>query len=146
MRFQKLALVVLGLSLLVIGLGCGSHDPLGRRAVSGIVTLNGEPLHEGSISFEPIEKSLTSSGAVIQQGKYSISKEQGLPPGKYRVVINAVKPGTGTTLPEGKMPGEEVGPPPEELIPPDWNTNSSHTIEVTESGATEFTHEIVTKK
>jgi len=119
---------------------------LGRQAVSGTVTLDGAPLAQGSISFQPTEQGKTSSGAVVSEGQYSIARDQGLPPGKYRVVINAVKPGTGQTLPEGGLPGDETGPPPEELIPADWNTKSENFVEVTDSGAAEFKHEIVTKK
>ncbi len=106
------------------------------------MTLNGAPLEQGSISFQPTEGATTSSGAVIAQGAYSISRENGLPPGKYRVVINAVKPGTGVELPEGGMPGDEVGVPPEELIPAEWNTESEHFVEVAASGPNQFVHEI----
>lgn len=145
MRFQ-LSMLASVLCLLGLVCGCGGGDPLGRREVSGTVTLDGAPLADGSISFQPVEKSTTSSGAVITNGAYSIAREQGLPPGKYRVVINAVKPGTGLKMPEGGMPGDEVGTPAEELIPPSWNTESENFIEVGESGPTEFKHEIVTKK
>ena len=146
MRSQKFALAVISFCLLGMTWGCGGSDPLGRRAVSGTVTLDGAPLEQGSISFQPTEQGKTSSGAVVNQGEYSIARDQGLPPGKYRVVINAIKPGTGMTLPEGGLPGDEVGTPPEELIPPEWNTKSKNFVEVTDSGATEFKHEIVTKK
>lgn len=141
--FAKLSLLIVPL---ICVLGCGSDDGLGRRAISGVVTFDGQPLADGSISFEPVEKSTTSSGAMIVAGKYSVTKEQGLPPGKYRVVVNAIKPGTGMTLPEGKFPGEEVGTPQQELIPADWNLNSKNFIEVTESGSTEFSHDIKSKK
>jgi len=144
MKHLQAFFVVLSLSCAVIAAGCGEHDPLGRRAVSGTVVFDSKPLEQGSISFEPIENGVTSSGEVIQQGKYSIHKSQGLPPGKYRVIINAIKPGTGMTLPEGKMPGDEVGTPPQELIPPEWNSKSVHTIEVTESSVNDFTHDIRT--
>src|SRR5262245_1972059 len=103
---------------------CGSRDPLGRRAVSGTVMLDGSPLADGTISCQPTASGTTSSGARISQGKYAIPRDKGLPKGKYRVVINAIKPGTGMTLPQGKMPGEEVGTPPVELIPPEWNSKS----------------------
>ncbi len=139
--------VVVAVACMLAGLvGCGSDDGLGRRAISGTVNLDGKPLADGSITFEPVEKSTTSSGDMIVGGKYSISKDQGLPPGKYRVVVNAIKPGTGMTLPEGKFPGEEVGTPQQELIPANWNTNSKNFIEVTESGATEFQHDISSKR
>lgn len=131
--------------LLFATVGCGSDDGLGRRAVSGSVTLDGSPLEDGSIAFQPVEKSKTPSGALISKGKYSIAREQGLPPGKYRVEINAIKPGTGMTLPEGKFPGEEVGIPQQEMIPASWNSKSKQFIEISESGSTEFKHEISSK-
>jgi hypothetical protein len=146
MGSRRIGCPVLCLFLAAMAGGCGASDPLGRRAVSGTVTLDGTPLADGTISFQPTEQGATSSGAVISAGKYSIDRDRGLPHGKYRVVINAIKPGTGMSLPEGKMPGEEVGTPPVELIPPDWNTKSQNVVEVPSSGAAHFTHEIVTKK
>ena len=136
----------LGLGALAITAGCGESDPLGRRPVSGTVTLDGQPLADGTVSFQPTGEGTTSSGAVIAAGKYAIARDRGLPQGKYRVVINAIKPGTGMTLPAGKMPGEEVGTPQVELIPAEWNTKSQHVVEVSSAGAANFTHEIVTKK
>ena len=50
------------------------------------------------------------------------------------------------TLPAGKMPGEEVGTPPVEWIPPEWNSKSQQIVEVPPSGAVTFAHEITTKK
>ncbi len=146
MRLHRRMTVAFGICLLCVTWGCGADDPLGRRAVSGVVTLDSAPLADGSIGFEPVEGAATSGGAVVSKGKYAISQEQGLPKGKYRVVINAVKPGTGFTLPPGKMPGEEVGTPPVELIPQSWNTKSKNFIEVTEAGDNAFKHEIVTKQ
>jgi len=146
MELSRPACLLLWLGLLAAAGGCGASDPLGRRAVSGTVTLDGTPLSDGAVSFQPTGQGATSSGAVISAGKYAIARDRGLPPGKYRVVINAVKPGTGTTLPEGKMPGEEVGTPPVELIPAEWNTKSQNIVEVGSSRPANFTHEIVTKK
>lgn len=146
MRSHRLVRRMVGLVLLGMICGCGTSDPSGRRAISGAVTLDGAPLEQGSISLQPADGAKYSSGAVISKGRYTIPKDKGLPPGKYRVVISAVKPGTGLTLPQGAMPGEEVGVPAEELIPPEWNTNSNQFIEITTSGSTVFTHEIVSKK
>lgn len=146
MRFYKLSVIASGICLLGLVCGCGGGDPLGRRAVSGVVTLDGAPLAKGSISFQPVEQGVTSAGAVITDGAYTISREQGLPKGKYRVAISAVKPGTGLEMPEGGMPGDEVGAPAEELIPAEWNTKSENYVEVGDSGPAEFKHEIVSKK
>jgi hypothetical protein len=146
MEMPRLGCLLLWLGALAIAAGCGASDPLGRRAVSGTVTLDGQPLADGVVSFQPTSEGATSSGAVITAGKYAIARDRGLPQGKYRVVINSVKPGTGMTLPEGKMPGEEVGTPQVELIPAEWNSKSQNVVEVTSAGAAHFTHEIVSKK
>lgn len=144
MRFCRPGLAVLGVLLIGAMSGCGGDDPLGRRAVSGIVTLDEVPLEEGSISFEPMDGGRTSSGGVIRNGRYVIARDQGLPPGKYRVEIHAVKPGTGMKRPPGGGIGSETGTPAVELIPPGWNQRSEHFVEVTASSSAEFNHEILT--
>ena len=138
---RRLIAVGLGAALLV---GCGG-DSLGRRAISGTVTFDGAPLAEGNIGFQPIEGGITSGGTSIAAGKYALTRDSGLPVGKYRVTVNAAKPGTGGTPPEGAMPGDPL-PVPVEMIPPEWNVNSQQTIEVKESGPYEFNFDIVTKK
>src|SRR5262245_23609553 len=130
-------LVLVGLSI-----GCGESDPLGRHAVSGTVTLDGAPLENGNIGFQPADKSTTSGGDVIAGGKYSIARDKGLPVGKYKVTINAPKPGTGGTAPA--MPGDPV-PVPEELIPKEWNVNSQEFIEVTDKGQNVFNFDVKSK-
>jgi hypothetical protein len=124
--------------------GCGG-DSLGRHAISGTVSLNGAPVERGSISFMPMDQGVTSSGAAFTDGSYSIPEQDGLPVGKYRVTINAPKPGTGKAAAEGAMPGDPL-PPAEELIPPEWNVKSNETIEVKEGGPFEFNFDIKTKK
>lgn len=141
MDWRPIATLAAGL-LIVLG-GCGS-DPLGRHAVSGSVTLDGAPVDNGNISFQPIEGGTTSAGGPVTAGKYSISAEGGLAVGKYRVSINAPKPGTGGQPVEGAMPGDEL-PLAEELIPPEWNLNSQQTIEVKSGGPYEFNFDIKTK-
>jgi len=143
MRFRRFVLGVSALCWLAIAGGCGQSDPLGRRAISGTVNLDGQPLEQGAISFEPAGAGKTSSGGLITKGRYTIPKDKGLPVGKYRVVINAAAPGTEGELPPGAMPGDDVSLA-QELIPPEWNTNSNHFIEVTDSGPSEFSFDVVT--
>lgn len=144
MSFRSLALASTGWCLLFLTCGCGGSDPLGRHAISGSVSLEGAPVERGSIGFHPTEKGITSSGGVINGGKYSIAREKGLPAGKYRVTINAPKPGTGPQLDPNAPPGEPP-PPPQELIPPQWNVNSEQIIEVQDKGPFEFSFDIKTK-
>jgi hypothetical protein len=123
--------------------GCGG-DPLGRQPVSGSVNVDGAPLQKGNISFQPVDKGLPGGGK-ISGGKYSIARKDGVPAGKYRVTINAPVPGTGSEPPPGSMPGEAL-PPPQELIPPDWNTNSEQFVEVKDKTPNEFNFDIKAKK
>ena len=128
MRSHRLVRRMVGLVLLGMICGCGTSDPSGRRAISGAVTLDGAPLEQGSISLQPADGAKYSSGAVISKGRYTIPKDKGLPPGKYRVVISAVKPGTGLTLPRERC-RQEVGVP-RRACPAQWNTNSNQFIEI----------------
>ena len=133
MSSRRAALWLASLTLLALVGGCGESDPLGRKAISGTANLNGAPIQKGNIAFQPVDKSATSGGAVIEAGKYSIPRPTGLPVGKYRVTINAPKPGTGKETDKNAMPGEPL-PPPQELIPAEWNVNSNEFIEVTDKG------------
>ncbi len=133
---------VVGLCCLI---GCGPSDPLGRKPISGVVSMNGTPVVAGTISFEPQGGGAsTSSGANISNGKFAIEKEFGLPPGKYLVRVSIPKPGTGGVFKEGTLPGDMLAPP-EEMAPADWNANSKQTIEVNASGPFEFTFDVKTK-
>jgi hypothetical protein len=123
--------------------GCGG-DSLGRQPVSGSVKVDGAPLENGNVRFEPVDKGLPA-GSKVSGGTYSIARKDGPSPGKYRVVIHAPVPGTGQAAPEGAMPGDPL-PPPQELIPSDWNTSSEHFVEVTDKGKNEFNFEVQAKK
>ncbi|MBI3467624.1 MAG: carboxypeptidase regulatory-like domain-containing protein [Planctomycetes bacterium] len=143
MGHSRRAIAFLCLSGVLLS-GCGG-DPLGRHAISGTVTLDGAPVENGTISFQPVDQGTTSSGTAFTGGTYSLSQENGLPVGKYLVTINAPKPGTGGTPSPDALPGDPL-PPPQELIPPEWNVKSDQTIEVKEGGPFEFNFEIVTKR
>lgn len=125
--------------------GCGSSDGLNRKAVSGKVTVDGVAVPNGSVSFEPLSKGGVGSGAVITKGKYSISKSDGLPPGKYRVQITG-DDGTNFGVSAGKMPGDEEMPSRKQLVPASWNSSSKQEIEVKAEGPFVFDFPIDTKK
>ena len=131
---------------MAVSVGCGSSDPLGRKAISGSVSLDGTPVEQGNIAFEPEGAgAATSSGANITAGKFAIEQEFGLPPGKYRVRVNIPKPGTGGTYDPQSLPGEMLAPP-EELAPPEWNTKSTESIEVKPEGPFVFKFDVTSKK
>jgi hypothetical protein len=131
---------------LAVGLlsGCGG-GAAGLYGISGTVKVDGAPLEKGTISFEAAEGQRTSSGAVISGGNFTIPADHGLPEGKFRVVVHAPTPGTGGGKAAADAPPGEGPPPPKELIPPDWNESSTHTIEVKKGGPFTFSFDITTK-
>ena len=116
--------------------GCGSGDGLPREPVQGTVTLAGEPLESGMISFDPGSADLpTTAGAVIADGRYEVPRQEGLVPGTYRVMIYSQ--GAETPLPEDHVPGAPM-PLPQDLIPPRYNAQTELSVEVKSGGPNEF--------
>src|SRR4029079_17294443 len=72
-----------GLGLLVVRAGCGREKP----TLDGTVTLDGEPLASGSVLLVKTDGGLVREGAGIKDGAFQVK----LPPGTYRVEINARK-------------------------------------------------------
>jgi hypothetical protein len=132
-----------GLCLAVFLAGCGSDNPLGRKALSGAVKLDGAPLDKGAIEFHPMDGGV-QSGALISSGSYSIPAKEGATAGKYRVVIYDTY--ETPPLPPGHMPGDDLPKPPKPKVPAEWNSKSQKTIDVTKEGPNKFDFEIVTKK
>lgn len=137
-------------ALAAVGLfGCGYENPLGRRAISGTVTLDGNPLPRGYISFEPADKeTVMRGGAVITDGRYALSVEKGLPPGKYLVRVRAVERAgaTDSRLPPGAEP-EKMAPFHliRQPIPPKYNDRSELIREVLGDGLCTLDFDLATK-
>jgi hypothetical protein len=136
---------VLAAILAPLWVGCGSDDGLNRKAISGKVTVNGVPVPNGSVGFEPLAPGGVNSGAIITDGVYSVAAKDGLPPGKYRVTITGNEGNQFQSSP-GKMPGDEDMPATKQLVPPNWNADGKHDIEIKDQGPFEFNFEISTKK
>lgn len=131
--------VVVAAAMIATLVGCSGGDGLPREPVSGSVAVEGKPLVKGVITFLPADTELpTQGGGAVVDGKYSISKDQGLVPGKYRVVISSSR----DELEKSKdmangMPG--MAPPvPKEALPAQYNTNSILTAEVKAGDANLF--------
>ena len=114
---------------LLMALGCRESDPLNRQAVSGKITLDGEPLAEGTVDFTPVNNGVPS-GASLKDGVFTIPKEKGLPPGDYIVRVSAANP-SGITA---DVPGES-NQISLELIPEKYNTKSELSFHVDEKGS-----------
>jgi hypothetical protein len=139
LRFARL-MTLLGLVMSVGFVGCfgSGDDNLPRQAVSGTVTLSGQPLAQGRIQFEPSSpEAKTPAGGEIKDGAFKIPRDQGPTPGDYRVMITSSAPRTpgvdtspGAEPPPGskaKMP--QIGPSPE-LIPKQYNSKTTLTAKV----------------
>jgi hypothetical protein len=131
---------MLRVAFLVTGLGlaaaaCAGCNRSGRVPVSGTVTVDGRPLASGDIAFTPASGQGSSAGAAIERGRYSISAEQGLLPGDYKVSIHAFR-GTGKKTWDGM--GEPTAPESqkkyveqlEQYIPSRYNDTTELTASV----------------
>ena len=104
---------VLGVLLLC---GCGSG---GRQSIDGTVTLDGQPLEKGSITFIPQAGTQgPTAGAEIVDGNYTISTAGGTFAGKFRVEITAAIV-SGKIEIEGKIYDKH-----EQFLPDRYNTAS----------------------
>ncbi|MFM7070663.1 MAG: hypothetical protein ACKO38_02575 [Planctomycetota bacterium] len=128
LAFQVVACSVIA-SLLV---GCGGGSVDGRYGLTGKVTLKGQPLAKGTIEFSASQGGGPLTGGTIENGQYTIAAESGLKPGTYTVKISSVEEaGGGAQAAPGPESATQVG---KELIPADFNVNSTKTVEVKTSG------------
>ena len=144
-NFRWMSVCCLSAFLLAAATGCGSGDPRNRQALSGKVTLGGQPLDQGIIEFSPEESGGMASGATIASGQYTIEREKVLPPGKYRVRLYSA--GDVVKLPDGPPGPPAPGQPVvgEERIPPEYNMKSTQVVEVVSGGANAFDFDIRSK-
>jgi hypothetical protein len=103
-------LTVLSLTALV---GCG-----GKANVTGTVTLDGEPVPSGAITFINADGNVRE-GSVITNGAFRVS----VPPGKYKLELTGSKV-TGRRTQKGFDGKDEVVETTGELFPARYNTNS----------------------
>jgi len=122
---------------LLAGVGCATKDPHGREALTGSVTFQGRPLDAGVIEFLPSDPNQgVSARALIQDGRFVISRSQGVPPGTYRVLISSPEPNP-TEGPAGP-PGMKMPPPGRDRIPARYNRESRETVVVRSDAANQF--------
>lgn len=87
MNRRRSARLFAGLGLSLALAGCSdSGDGLPRVAVTGKVTVEGEPLAKGAVTFRPDGAGAESSGAV-EGGAFTIPSADGPTPGKYKVSV-----------------------------------------------------------
>jgi hypothetical protein len=143
--FSRRTLFLCSIVSVVAAVLAGCSDSYGgRMAVSGAVKLAGQPLKDGSITFVPLDKQDTQSGAPVVQGEYTIPRQSGLKPGKYLVQITSGDAKTPDTSEEfvAPGPGGSTNIVSVDMVPEEWNTRSKKQVEVKSSGANKFDFDI----
>lgn len=72
------------LGCIALAAGCGPSDPLARYTVTGKVTYQGQPVEEGTITFEDPAAGQVNSSPLGPAGAYSVE----LPAGDFRVSVS----------------------------------------------------------
>jgi hypothetical protein len=115
---------------LAVASGCDRGDA-SRGAVSGRVTLDGQPIAQGSILFTPLDGTQGAAvGGEIKDGLYRLAGAAGPAIGKNRVEVHAVRK-TGKLIPKGlggtgKMIEQQV-----EGVSARFNIDSKLQVEIT---------------
>lgn len=115
--------------------GCGGDDGPVKYEVTGLVTVNGEPLDEGEIRFLPEDGHGTVGATRIENGEFTLMSEAG----NKRVEIRSAKAGEGAAE-QFKFPGGTAMPSNLrfETIPKQYNQESTLTALVTSDGENHF--------
>ena len=91
-----------GFSACLLAVGCGA----GHSKVTGIVTLDGQPLAAANVVFTAEDGSRIASGLTDAAGNFTLMSDnkEGALPGKYKVSV------TKTTIIEGQSPAAAGDP------------------------------------
>src|SRR5688572_4854006 len=81
----------LGLCAVLAGCSGSKYNGDKRYPLAGEVTVEGQPVDLGSISFIPEGGKGRATGGTITDGKYAVPEEKGATAGTYRVQINWLK-------------------------------------------------------
>ena len=113
------------IAILAVLSGCGSSD---RHTLKGTVTVNNQPLQQGSIRFIPLQGTDSpSAGSEIKSGEFSVAADKGPLCGSFRVEITASRK-TGRKS-RDRMSGEMTDIY-SQFLPARYNSNSDLTAEV----------------
>ena len=123
------------LLLMVLVAGCGPSGPQ-RYPVSGTVTFDGQPVADGFITFTPEGDDLAPDADKITDGKFEFEAQAG----RKRVEILANRQPTG-----GQIDPVMNAVPLEQYIPPQYNSESTLSIEVKPDGENHFDFPLTSK-
>lgn len=148
MRVYRPHLTVLLLIPPALSCGCGVEADYPREPLSGVVTIDGQPLGKGHIVFEPKGQQPTQSGGEVIDGKFNVPREAGAMPGPYVVAVFA----DDAPLPVGVQPGTvEADAAIRKAaktvlkVPQQYNINTTLTAEIKAGGPNAFTFDLSSK-
>lgn len=126
---QRVCFVVLG-SLLLAGCGGSKYE---TAQVSGTVRMNGKPLPNAAMTFQPVGGGMASVGVTDQDGRYTLefydSGQSGAVVANHRVVIRTHRR-SNTEDTSSDISNPNLRDP----IPQRYNDNTELTMEVPAEG------------
>ncbi len=130
---RSFPLLMLAIALMT---GCASGDGLDRQPIQGTVALDGQPLADGAVLFEPASNEAgTAVGATIQGGSFAIPRALGPVPGAYRVRIYSA---SSIQAPPGPGQSPRTSRPMVERIPERYNAQTVLNAQVSNRQANTF--------
>ncbi len=133
MTLLKCRFGYLGIALLFLLIpGCSQGEDY--HPIAGTVLLNDQPLKKGVITLFPSGEGTTVGGEIID-GKFTLPRDRGPTPGKYRVEIVAFKPSGKKEFDVDLNAQVDVEV---QYLPPKYNTKSELECSVEKSGKNEF--------
>ncbi len=103
---------------MLFSIGCGGGEEPNAATVSGVVTLNDQPVTSGMVNFVTGDGSDSFPATIGEDGKYTVNQsasKAGIPPGSYKITVAAdssgdVAPSTeddkGAKATEGAIPSK----------------------------------------
>jgi hypothetical protein len=130
------------LAIAAAATGCGGDEGPPRVAVSGVVSLDGQPLPSGQIRFIPTgETKGPAAAGTIENGAYQLPQSEGPILGTHRVEIEATG-FEGFAIDDETAFAENVerkkGGMPKNPVPEIYNRRSTLTATVSEDGSRTF--------
>jgi hypothetical protein len=110
-----------------------------------MVTVDGQPIDEGSISLEPADAQGPTTGGMIKAGKYELTGNAAVVPGKKIVRIVGLRQ-TGKMIPAGPpAPKGTLIPEMIQCVPSHYNDRSQLHVEVTPGKANQHDFQLDSK-
>lgn len=139
------------LCLLLISFSIGCRDiSTERAAVSGQVTLDGQPLDKGIVRFVPIEGTLGQKlSASVESGRFQLPASKGPAIGTHRVEIESSDTG-GLEMDDedaiSHLKSKGIRRIQVEQVPQRFNTHSVLKVAVSGTAPNEFSFELSTQR